>query len=56
MAAAAWPIAARAQQAMTVWRVGILETTSREMSALARGAACPVVGCFDCGVLEDYFS
>src|SRR5262249_53860432 len=33
-AAAAWPLAARAQQSAKVWHVGILETISREMNAI----------------------
>src|SRR5262245_5558233 len=32
-AAAAWPLAARAQQPGRVWRIGVLETTSMELNA-----------------------
>src|SRR6516162_2462554 len=32
-AAAAWPLAARAQQAGRVWRIGVLETTSTALNA-----------------------
>src|ERR1700747_1401636 len=31
--AAAWPLAARAQQAGRVWRIGVLETTSMDLNA-----------------------
>jgi putative ABC transport system substrate-binding protein len=31
--AAAWPLAARAQQPGRVWRIGVLETTSMELNA-----------------------
>jgi putative tryptophan/tyrosine transport system substrate-binding protein len=32
-AAAAWPLAARAQQAAKVWRIGVLETISAQLNA-----------------------
>ena len=32
-AAAAWPLAARAQQSEKIWRVGVLETTTAERNA-----------------------
>jgi putative ABC transport system substrate-binding protein len=32
-AAATWPLAARAQPAAKVWRVGILDTANREQNA-----------------------
>ena len=31
--AAAWPLAARAQQSEKIWRVGVLETTTAERNA-----------------------
>ena len=31
--AAAWPLAARAQRAGRVWRIGMLDTASRELNA-----------------------
>jgi hypothetical protein len=36
--AAAWPLAARAQQAGRVWRIGVLETTSMQLNT-AKNAA-----------------
>jgi putative ABC transport system substrate-binding protein len=33
-AAAAWPLAARAQQASKVWRIGMLDTTTAELCGL----------------------
>jgi putative ABC transport system substrate-binding protein len=37
--AAAWPLVARAQQAARkIWRLGILETTPREMNGVNLGA------------------
>ena len=30
--AAAWPLAARAQQLLKIWRIGVLESASRELN------------------------
>src|SRR5262249_22624475 len=38
--AAAWPLAARAQQPGRVWRIGVLETTSMDLNAANFEAFC----------------
>jgi putative ABC transport system substrate-binding protein len=41
-AAAAWPLAARAQQPGRVWPIGVLETTSMQFSVKNRSVRCGV--------------
>ena len=49
-AAVAWPLAARAQPVSKVWRIGILETTSKELNA--RNLAAFYKGLRDLGYVE----
>ncbi|SFI57647.1 hypothetical protein SAMN05216525_110177, partial [Bradyrhizobium sp. Gha] len=36
-AATAWPLAARAQQVGKIWRIGMLDTASRELNSANMG-------------------